>query len=120
MVSYIAHCGDQYYRYNRRVFVDKRLPNMEYAQAGILLEPGAELLVSYETIVAEKDALGWLHVYGLFSASTRKHLGCWGKRIGVPYHVLKGLYENALDYNVYTGEFRKALDAPIRTIGVKV
>lgn len=120
MVSYIAHTSWGVFHKDVKVYVDKRLPGMEYAQAGILLEPGAELLVSYETIVAEKRADGWVHVYGLFSASTRKHLGTWGKRFNLPYHVLKGLYEHDLEYNVNTGEFQKAEKLPAKLIGVAV
>lgn len=120
MVSYVAHTSNGIFYEDRKVFVDKRLPGMEYAQAGIILEPGAEFLVSYDTIAAEKTADGWIHIYGLFSATTRKHIGRWGKRIGVSYGLLKSLYEDNKEYNVYTGEYRDATNAPVRTVGGKL
>ena len=121
MVSYIAHISNGYFaKKDVRVFVDKRIPGMEYAQAGILYEPGAEFLVSYETIVSEITADRWVHVYGLFSATTRRHLARWGKLHGVPYAELKWAYENGYEINSLTGQVRKAVLVPARTIGVAV
>lgn len=120
MVSYIAHTSNGYFSKDVRVFVDKRLPGMEYAQAGILYEPAAEFLVSYETIVAEITADRWVHVYGLFSATTRKHLARWGRIHGLSYSELKWAYENGSEINVQTGRVRKAPYVPARTIGVAV
>ena len=120
MVSYIAHTSNGIFAQDKRVYVDRRLPGMEYAQAGIIHEPGAELLVSYETVVAEKRADGWIHIYGLFSASTRKHLSKWGKLHNIPYNFIKDLYEKGLEYNIETGEVQKAEKLPAQLIGVKV
>ena len=120
MVSYIAKTSHGVFEELRRVYVDKRLPGMEYAQAGILYEPAAEFLVSYETIVAELTANGWIHVYGLFSATTRKHLGRWGKMHGLSYQEIKSLYEGDKEYNIYTHQYRPAEFVHARTIGVAV
>ena len=120
MVSYIAHTSNGIFTEDVRVFVDKRLPGMEYAQAGILYEPGAEFLVSYETIVAEITADRWVHVYGLFSATTRKHLARWGRLHGIAYAELKFAYEKGVEINAQTGQTRKAVLAPVHTIGVAV
>lgn len=120
MVSYIAHCRSDYYQCNKRVFVDKRLPGMEYSQAGILYEPAAEFLVSYETIVAELTADGWVHVYCIPSRSTAKHIGKWGRLHNLDYFFLKDLYLRNREYNIYTLEYRDAIPAMIRTIGVAV
>ena len=120
MVSYVCTCGDEYYSVRKRVTVDKRLSGMEYAQAGIIYEPACEFLVSYETIVAELTADGWLTVYGLFSATTRKHLSKWGRFHGVYYATLKRLYEQGKSRNIYTGEEREAPNNMIRTIGQRL
>lgn len=120
MVSYICSCGSDYYRTKKRVTVDKRLPGMEYAQVGILYEPACEFLVSYETLVAELTSDGWVTVYGLFSATTRKHLSRWGRLHGIGYYTLKRLYEKSKTMNIYTGEERDAPSVMIRTIGQRL
>lgn len=120
MVSYIASCGDEYYRVRKRVFVDKRLPDMEHAQAGLLFEPGAEFLVSYETIVAECNAEGWIHVYCIPSRTTAKHIGKWGKRFGVSFSTLSECYGLQQEINRYTGKRRKAVYVPVRQIGQRI
>ena len=76
MFSYVAKCQNGYYGYDRRVYVNRRLAKMPAAQAGVLIRDNIVQLVSYETIVAEIDN-DWLHVYGLFSATTRKHIGAF-------------------------------------------
>ena len=120
MVSYLAKTSHGIFERIKRVYVDKRLPGMEYAQAGILYEPGAEFLVSYETIVAELTADGWVHIYGLFSTKTRKHLGKWAKMHGLTYYDVKIMYDTSHDYNIYTKQQRPTEFVPARTIGVAV
>ena len=120
MVSYIVKTSHGVFEELRRVYVDKRLPGMEYAQAGILYEPSAEFLVSYETIVAELTADGWVHIYGLFSPTTRKHLGRWAKMHGLTYMDVKKMYDVSQDYNIYTKQQRPAEFIPARLIGVAV
>ena len=120
MISYIAHCRSDYYLYDRRVFIDKRLPGMEYAQAGILYEPWGEMLVSYETIVAELTSDGWIKVYAMPSRTTGKHLAKWGRMHGVDYYTLKNCFDSGLDFNIYDKKTRKTDNATIRTIGVAV
>lgn len=120
MVSYIASCGNEYYRTKKRVFVDKRLPGMEHAQAGLLFEPCAEFLVSYETVVAECTSDGWIHVYAIPSRTTAKHLGKWGKQFGIGFSTLSELYGLQQELNRYTGKRRKAEYVPARQIGQKI
>ena len=93
---------------------------MPYAQAGIIYTDHGSQLVSYETIVCEVIA-GWLHVYGTFSASTRKHIAAYLKegQTGLTYHDAKMCYENDVEINVDTGELRPAATGMIQTIGLR-
>lgn len=119
--SYVAHCVSGYYSYDRKVLVDKRLNRMPYAQAGIIEKPNCVQLVSYETIVAEIDG-EWLHIYGTFSASTRRHIGAFLKEYApsISYYDAKKLDENDLEMNIKTHETRKAYNGMIQTIGTRV
>ena len=106
MVSYTAHCVTGYYEYWKKVTVDKRLPGCEYGQCGIILEPGCERLVSYDMIVAEKTADGWLKVYACPSRTTANHLSKWGKGFDISYRRMIDLLYRRRDLNLYTGEER--------------
>ena len=120
MTTYKANCMEGYYQYERYVTVDKRLDNMPYAQAGIISRPDGSQLVSYETIVAE-IVDNWLHVYGTFSASTRRHIGAYLKEVApsLCYHDAKRAYEKDIEINVLTGETRAAAAGMIQTIGTR-
>ena len=118
MKQYTAHCQSGYYQYDRIVMVDKKLPDHEYMQAGIILHNNGEMLVSYETIVAEITD-GWVHFYGTFSRTTAKHIGIWAKRFGLTYQFIKNLYEKNLEYNIYDKTYRPAVDGMIQTIGIR-
>lgn len=65
---------------------------------------GAVSLISYQTQVAHIDRDGWLSVYGLYSATTRKHLGWFMRAYGFTYQLAKQLVADGLKFNVYTGE----------------
>lgn len=70
-------------------------------------EDGYKALQSYQTIVAEVDAEGWLRINGLYSATTRKHIGWFVRELGIkyqPYQLAKQLYNDHAQMNVYTGE----------------
>ena len=121
MKSYIAHCSEGYYAWTRRVTVSAPLARMPYAQAGIIRRADGVQLVSYETIAAEIIG-GWLHVYGLFSNSTRRHIGAFLAEYAprLSYGDARRAYENDLEINALTGETRPAAAGMIQTIGVRV
>lgn len=117
-MNYVAHCGD-YYKQDYVVSVDRRLKRCPYGQCGIVNSNGNEFLISYATKVAEIDCDGWLHVYGLFSATTRKHISFWLREHNIPYSIAKGCVEDDMEYNVFTGEYRDASDGMIQTVGCR-
>ena len=121
MKTYIANCSEGYYEYTRAVTVDKKLDRMPYAQAGIISRPDGTQLVSYETIVCEVID-SWLHCYGTFSASTRKHIGAYLKEVApaLCYYDAKFCWLNDVEMNVETGETRPAAAGMIQTIGRRV
>ena len=76
-----------------------------YAQAKIHeYSDGSKVLVSYSTPVVEIDAEGWLHVNGLYSMTTIRHIGWFMKELGLDYQLAKRMYINRMEYNLYTGE----------------
>ena len=81
------------------------LKAMPYAQAKVFRHCANTIsLVSYQTTVAEIKN-GWLVVYGLYSQTTRRHIGAFVKEYAnLPYATAKMLYERRQAYNIYTGE----------------
>lgn len=63
-------------------------------------------LVSYATVVIEIAPNGWLHVNGLYSMTTIKHIGWFMRERGFTYQLAKQLYVDNKEFNVYTGECR--------------
>ena len=63
-------------------------------------------LVSYTTTVIEITSDGWLYVNGLYSKTTRKHIGWFMRLLGMTYQDAKALYEDGMTYNVNTGEVK--------------
>lgn len=90
----------------------KKLTAMPYAQAHVeILEDGTKLLFSYVTLVAEISPDGWLRVNGLYSMTTRKHIGAFCKEYAnTSYQTAKAIYEDREVYNIYTGEIMKIED----------
>ena len=85
--------------------ISKKFDGHEQAQAQILyFNDGSMALQSYDTIVATVDANGWVHVNGLYSRTTIKHLGWFAKVIGTSYQILKSLLMDGKDMNIHTGE----------------
>lgn len=86
--------------------MEKKLAKMPYAQAKvIIMDNGAIVLRSYYTDVALIQADGWLSINGLYSATTRKHIGAFMREYANSnYQLAKMLYENKMVYNIYTGE----------------
>ena len=85
----------------------KKLSAMPYAQAHIeIREDGSISLFSYVTLVAHITADGWLTVYGLYSATTRKHISAFMREYAKPcnYQTAKTIYNNGVMINIHTGE----------------
>ena len=74
----------------------KRFDGHEKAAAQInYYNDGSFSLVSYTTTVATVDNEGWLHINGLYSRTTIKHIGWFMKMIGLSYQTAKQLvYDN--------------------------
>ena len=84
------------------------LSAMPYAQAKVIRYcNGAITLRSYATDVAFIDPEGWLHIGGLYSATTRKHIGAFMREYAnATYQLAKQLYNDGMAYNIHTGEVR--------------
>ena len=82
------------------------LTAMPYAQATIRKhDDGTIVLISYETPVAYIEADGRLYIRGLYSATTRKHIGAFVREYAkLDYQTAKRIYEMGCGYNIYTGE----------------
>ena len=86
------------------------LSKMPYAQASVAQYPNKTVLISYATKVAEirwRGAEGaWLRVYGLYSATTRRHISAFMKEFGMGngYKVARKCAEMGHWYNLETGE----------------
>lgn len=82
------------------------LTAMPYAQACVIhMDNGYIALRSYATVVATISESGWLVVNGLYSATTRKHIGAFVKEYAkISYQVARSLFEKKYSYNIYTGE----------------
>lgn len=79
----------------------------KYAQTYVrIFDDNTVQLVSYVTTVIEIDPEGWLHVNGLYSMTTIKHIGWFMRERGMTYQLAKQLYHDHKDMNVYTGEVR--------------
>lgn len=83
-----------------------RLTFMPYAQAYVIVgNDDSARLVSYRTTVAVIDEDGWLYILGLYSPTTRRHIGAFMREYAnSTYHTAKRLYEDGMRMNIYTGE----------------
>lgn len=91
------------------------LSKMPYAQASVAQYPRKVALISYATKVAEikYDANGaWLRVYGLYSATTRRHISAFMREYGIgnDYYTARMCSETGYWYNLETGEITKELE----------
>lgn len=83
----------------------RKFTDHPYAQACIIETPsGYKALQSYQTIVIEIDSEGWLHVNGLYSMTTIRHIGWFMRELGFTYQLAKALYVDNKEMNIYTGE----------------
>jgi len=89
-----------------RVYVDKPLPSMPYAQAGIRFETdGSVSLISYFTRVAY-IAGDVLHVNGLYSMTTRKHISAFIRAYApsICFADVRDAVRDNVAINIRTGE----------------
>ena len=86
--------------------MEKKLNKMPYAQAKvIIMDNGNIILKSYYTDVAMIRSDGWLTINGLYSATTRRHIGAFVKEYAnSSYQLDKDLFLKKMAYNIYTGE----------------
>ena len=83
----------------------RKFQGHEQAQVRVYeYDDGSRNLVSYSTIICELDSNGWLHINGLYSMTTIKHIGWFMRELGLTYQTAKHLYRNNLMMNVFTGE----------------
>ena len=87
-------------------YTTANLSAMPYAQAKVLtFEDGTIQLMSYATIVATIDREGWLSIHGLYSMTTRKHIGAFMREFtGMEYQTAKQIYTDGYQLNIHTGE----------------
>jgi hypothetical protein len=85
-----------------------KLSTMPHAQATVVPHTdGAVTLLSYNTDVAFINAEGWLYIFGLYSATTRKHIGAFVKEYaGIDYKTARTICEHKQWYNIHTGEVK--------------
>lgn len=86
----------------------KKLTIMPYAQAHVeIIDNNSIMLFSYVTRVVEIDEDGWLTVYGLYSATTRRHISAFMREYTkLDYSIAKQCYNDKKTINIYTGEVR--------------
>ena len=90
----------------KEIIMEKKLAKMPYAQAKVRILSGFyhNELISYQTTVAAIRG-GWLYIYGLYSATTRRHIGAYVQEYAnISYQLAKQLYNDKMKYNIYTGE----------------
>ena len=83
----------------------KKLKEIPYGQCFVeIANKNTFYLWSYRTLVAKVEK-GWLTVKGLYSMTTRKHIGAFMREYcGSTYQVAKKLYEDGYMLNIDTGE----------------
>lgn len=69
-------------------------------------DDGSMELVSYTTVVITVDKDGWMHVNGLYTKTTIKHIGWFAKIVGTTYQTCKQLLTDCVEMNIHTGEIR--------------
>lgn len=84
----------------------KPLSSMPYAQAHVHITPdGYIYLISYATTAATITPDGILTIHGLYSPTSRRHIGAFMKEYcNLNYETAKLLYENHQSLDLTTGE----------------
>lgn len=86
----------------------RKLSAMPYANAHVEIYEHRIILVSYTTEVAQLTDKGWLYIRGLYSATTRRHIGAFMREYcNSDYYTAKWLYNNNSLLNIKTGEVVK-------------
>ena len=82
----------------------RKLNSLPYGNCYVKDYGNVIVLVSYSTpVIIVEDS--WLHINGLYSATTRKHIGKFMREMGYgDYQLAKKLFTMKVDYNVETGE----------------
>jgi hypothetical protein len=79
----------------------------KYAQSYVAIYPNdTVVMVSYTTPVIEITPEGWLHVNGLYSMTTIRHIGWFMRERGMTYQLAKRLYTENKEINVYSRKIR--------------
>lgn len=90
----------------------KKLNAMPYAQAHIEVDDcGNSYLFSYTTLVAQIEE-GYLTVFGLYSQTTRRHIGAYVKEM-TPYFTYanaKAAYEGNYSIHIENGDIKEAVE----------
>ena len=86
----------------------KKLKQMPYAQAHVTIyDDNTTTLRSYTTVVATLTKDKWLTIHGLYSMTTRKHIGAFMKEYcNSNYAIAKDCYVHNYMLNIETGEIR--------------
>lgn len=98
---YTAKCQYGYYCKNIRVYVDKKLKYMSYAQAGIINDNNIITLISYETEILQlKENRLYILFNPSYSRSTIKHVIAFLKEyvMSLSYYDIKQAYLNNLEF----------------------
>ena len=78
--------------------LEKKLSAIPYGQAKVRMLSGFyhNELISYQTTVAAIRE-GWLYIYGLYSATTRKHISAYVREYAnISYQTAKDLYQKKM------------------------
>lgn len=83
----------------------KKLKEIPYGQAFVeIVDDKNFYLWSYRTLVAKVDN-NWLTINGLYSMTTRRHIGAFMREYcKSTYQLAKQLYEDGYVLNIDTGE----------------
>lgn len=88
-------------------YIEKYNNGHKYAATYVrIFDDNTVQLVSYTTTVIEIAPDGWLHVNGLYSMTTIKHIGWFMRERGFTYQLAKQMYLDNKEFNIYTGECR--------------
>ncbi len=85
----------------------KKLSAMPYAQAHVeIADDGSIYLFSYTTLVVSIDPNGWCCCYGLYSQTTRRHIGAYVKEMTphFTYANAKAAYEGEYKIHITNGD----------------
>lgn len=85
----------------------EKLKAMPCAQATIRRTMNVITLTSYATDVAEIRG-SVLRVFGLYSATTRKHISAFARQFGTDYSIAKKCYTDGIGYDIVLKEWVRA------------